>query len=305
MDLRKVLAERGLLWHPTRNDGLNPEEVLPGSRKRLWFQCDRGHEWKAPAYSIKSGTGCPYCSGRNAIPGETDLATTHPHLMAFWSEKNTLVPSQVMAGTHKKAWWVCAQGHEWEALIVSVATDGCGCPYCTGKRAIPGETDLATLRPDLMEQWDSEKNTLDPAGITLASHDKVWWRCALGHSWQSVVFSRTRKNAAGCPYCTGRLVLAGFNDLETLKPKLAQEWYQPLNGTLRPEDVTLGSNKKVWWQCSEGHVWQAYIYARTKPKGTGCPVCAGHTKPRSRNAAAAKKARPLSVAAERPGRVHA
>ena len=266
------------LWHPEKNGDLDPSEVMPGSNKLLWWKCERGHEWQARAYSIKAGCACPYCSGRLPIIGETDLATVHPELVKLWSPRNELLPTEVTAASHKKVWWVCEKGHEWETSIEIVARLGCGCPYCAGKLAIPGETDLATLRPDLMEQWDFEKNTLKPEAITIASHDKVWWKCELGHSWKAVVFSRTKENGSGCPYCTGRLVLSGFNDLATLKPKLAEQWYQPLNGELTPDKVTLGSNKKVWWQCSEGHVWQAYIYARTKPNGTGCPVCAGTVK---------------------------
>lgn len=279
-DIASAAPEMAKLWHPTRNGNLNPTDISPGSRKMIWWQCEKGHEWQARPYAIKAGSACPYCSGRYAIPGETDLASTHPQVLPFWSGKNTLSPTEVTAGSCKKVWWVCEKGHEWEALVFSVAMNGNSCPYCAGKRAIPGETDLVTLRPDLMEQWDHEKNTLNPSELTIASHNKVWWKCELGHSWKAEVFSRTREKAAGCPYCTGRLVLPGFNDLATLKPELAEEWYAPLNGDLKPEDVSLGSNKKVWWQCSEGHVWQAYIYARAKPNGTGCPVCAGVVKRR-------------------------
>lgn len=286
------------LWHPTRNGVLKPSDVMPGSNKKIWWQCEKGHEWRAPAYSVKAGCGCPYCFGRNAIPGETDLATVHPHLLKLWSPRNKLRPTEVTAASHKKVWWICEKGHEWEAKIDTVTVMGCGCPYCAGKRAIPGETDLATLRPDLMEQWDGEKNTLDPRKITVASHDRVWWKCELGHSWQAVVFSRTRENASGCPYCTGRRVLPGFNDLATQKPKLARQWYQPLNGELTPEQVTLGSNKKVWWQCSEGHVWQAFIFARAKKNGTGCPVCAGMVKKRQ------QKKQPHMKAEEAPAGIN-
>ena len=268
------------LWHPARNGALKPREVMPGSNRLLWWQCERGHEWQARAYTIKAGCACPYCSGRRPVKGETDLAAVHPHLVKMWSPRNKLLPTEVTAASHRKAWWICEKGHEWEAKIDTVTVIGCRCPYCAGKRAIPGETDLATLRPDLMEQWDFEKNTLKPDEITIASHDKVWWRCDLGHSWKAVVFSRTRERGAGCPYCTGRLVLPGFNDLATLKPKLAEEWYQTLNGELTPDQITLGSNKKVWWSCSEGHVWQAFIYARTRAKGSGCPVCTGMVKQR-------------------------
>ena len=274
-DIATVAPEMVRLWHPKRNGSLTPSDITPGSNKRLWWQCEKGHEWQARAYSIKAGGACPYCFGRYAIPGETDLATTHPYILKFWSDRNKLSPTEVTAGSHRKALWECEKGHVWEAVIVSVALGSCGCPYCAGKKAIPGETDLATLRPDLMKQWDSEKNTLNPGEVTVASHDKAWWKCELGHSWQAMVFSRTREQSARCPYCTGRKVLPGFNDLATLKPELAEQWYQPLNGELKPENVTLGSNKKVWWQCREGHVWQAFIYARAKKNGTGCPVCAG------------------------------
>lgn len=279
-DITAMAPEMARLWHPTKNGTLKPTDISPGSRKSVWWQCERGHVWQAQVYSVKSGCGCPYCSGRNAIPGETDLATTHPHLIRFWSKKNTLSPSEITAGSHKKVWWICEKGHEWDALVGTIALEGSGCPYCAGKRAIPGETDLATVKPELLEEWDYEKNTVNPGEILPSTHEKAWWKCALGHSWQAVVFSRTREQSASCPYCTGRKVLPGFNDLATLKPKVAQEWYQPLNGELKPEDVTLGSNKKVWWQCSDGHVWQAYIYARARRKGTGCPVCAGVVKQR-------------------------
>lgn len=281
-DISTAAREMAKLWHPTRNGDLKPTDVMPGSHKRLWWRCEKGHEWQAHAYAIKAGGACPYCSGRYPIPGETDLATTHPHLKKLWSDKNKLRPTEVTAGTNKKVLWVCEKGHEWEARVYSVALDGCGCPYCAGKLAIPGETDLATRRPDLMAQWDFEKNARAPTELTVADHEKAWWKCELGHSWQASVYSRTREKSAGCPYCTGRRVLPGFNDLATLKPALAKQWHPTLNGALKPEDVTLGSNKKVWWQCGEGHVWQAFVYARAKAKGTGCPVCAGSVSKRSK-----------------------
>ena len=40
---------------------------------------------------------------------------------------------------------------------------------------------------------------------------------------------------------------------------LAKEWHPTKNSSLTPKDVTAGSNKKVWWQCSRGHEWEAGI----------------------------------------------
>jgi len=272
--------EKATLWHPEKNAPLTPAHVTYGSKTRVWWRCPEGHEWQAAVYSVAAdGCGCPWCAGRYPIPGRTDLATTHPDIARMWHEKNKKSPHQVTSGSSRKAWWRCSRGHEWEAMISSVAVDGCGCPYCAGRRAIPGETDLLTLRPDVAAQWDPDRNgSLHPSQVLPSAHDKVFWLCDLGHSYQAVVFSRTREKPTGCPYCTGRKALAGFNDLATLKPKLAAQWHPELNAPLTAQMVTLGSNKHIWWQCSDGHVWRAAVYSRTRRKGSGCPVCQGTVK---------------------------
>ena len=35
--------------------------------------------------------------------------------------------------------------------------------------------------------------------------------------------------------------------------------------------VSIGSERRVWWKCSEGHEWQAYVHNRSR--GTKCPFC--------------------------------
>ena len=202
-----------------------------------------------------------------------------PNVLWHPTRNAPLKPTDVSGGSHKRVWWQCSCGHEWQAAVFSVVKDGNGCPYCAGRIPITGENDLATLYPHVAAQWDHDKNgKLSPDRVLPSAHDKVWWRCAQGHSWQAAVFSRTGKRPGGCPYCTGRKVLAGYNDLGTVMPNLAKEWYQPLNGALTPAELSVGSNRRVWWQCGEGHVWQAAVYSRTRRKASGCPVCAGMTK---------------------------
>lgn len=283
MTLADILKDTaGVRWHPTRNPGLYPESLTGGSHKKVWWQCAQGHDWEAPVYSVAlNGSGCPRCSGLLPIPGETDLETLCPQVAALWDrERNgSLTPGELTPGSKRKVWWRCPQGHSWEASVYSTALDGTGCPWCAGKLPIPGETDLATLHPEIAAQWDREKNgDLTPESLLPSSHEKVWWRCCMGHSWQAPPFSRTREKGSGCPYCTGKKVLPGFNDLAAKHPALASQWYQSLNGDLHPTDVTPGSNKKVWWRCRENHVWQAAVYSRTRKNASGCPVCAGTVK---------------------------
>ena len=55
----------------------------------------------------------------------------------------------------------------------------------------------------LMQEWDWEKNTLDPATLGFQSNQKVWWKCKYGHSWEAKISNRY--NGRGCPVCRCRL----------------------------------------------------------------------------------------------------
>lgn len=121
-----------------------------------------------------------------------------------------------------------------------VRSEGSGCPYCAGRKVLPGFNDLETLYPDVAAQWHREKNgPLSPRDVSTGSKIRIWWRCPEGHSWQSPVASRTAWGH-GCPVCAGRKVLKGFNDLKTLCPGVASQWHPSLNGALTPEMVTPG-----------------------------------------------------------------
>ncbi len=142
------------------------------------------------------------------------------------------------------------------------------------RRGRKGQADLTKTHPQLIGEWDFARNEgLQPEDVSKGCEQQVWWVCSKGHSYKARIFAR----AAGtqCPYCTGKSVLAGFNDLATTDPDLAGEWYAPLNGQVTPETVSRGSHRKVWWRCREGHVWQAAVYSRTRACAAGCPYCAG------------------------------
>lgn len=263
-------------WDGEKNVDLRPGDVSHGSHQKVWWRCEQGHEWQAVVKSRSLGSGCPVCTGRVVLAGINDLASTDPVLAEEWHrEKNgSLKPEHVRAGTEKKVWWQCEKGHEWQATVYSRAR-GAGCPVCAGKIVADGENDLASLFPQLCEEWDSEKNApLKPEHVTAYSNRRVWWRCSQGHSWQAAVAARSAR-ASNCPYCSGRKVLPGFNDLKSVYPLIATQWNPTRNGSLTPDMVTSGSSKKVWWRCEEGHEWKAVISSRTGARRHGCPFCAG------------------------------
>jgi len=194
-------------------------------------------------------------------------------VMKEWDfEKNDSLgfnPEKIGIGSHYKVWWKCQEGHSWQAIISNRTRLGRGCPYCSHQLPIKGETDLATCYPELAKEWHPYKNDLKPDEVMPGTHKKAWWICSRGHEWQAEVKSRT--TGVGCPYCAGKKVLKGFNDLATLNPDLAAEWHPTKNEELTPEDVTVSSGKKVWWLCKNKHEYAATVDSRRR--GTGCPHC--------------------------------
>jgi hypothetical protein len=184
-------------------------------------------------------------------------------------EKNgNLTPEDVTHGSCRKVWWMCKYGHEWQA-VVKGRKKGSGCPVCFQKRATQ-EFNLRVKYPEIANEWHPEMNgNLTPEDVTPGSSKKVWWKCKCGHQWQAQV--NARKKGTGCPVCAGRRPGPDHN-LRVLYPEIATEWHPEKNGNLTPEDVTPGSNKKVWWLCENGHEWETVVKGRTS-RGTGCPLC--------------------------------
>jgi len=263
-------------WHPTKNGRLTPSDVTAGSNRKAWWLCDKGHEWNANILNRNNGIGCPYCSGKAAC-ADNCLATLNPELANQWHpiKNGNLTAKDVTLHSAKKVWWVCNKGHEWEAAVYW-RSNGNGCPYCSGNM-VCNDNCLATMNPELAKQWHPTKNgSLTPRDVTRGSHTKAWWLCEKGHEYQAVI--KDRYYGHGCPYCCGKAV-CDDNCLATLNPDLAKEWHPTKNGSLTPKDVTIGSNKKVWWICDKGHKWLATTYGRNR--GSGCPKCRSLKKPQS------------------------
>lgn len=261
-------------WDYEKNGEKTPANYIVRSGERVWWKCKRNHSWEAVIASRTGNkyVGCPYCSGLLPIEGETDLLTTNPELISEWNyEKNTLLtPNMVKAGSSDKVWWICDKGHEWQAVISSRTVNESGCPFCSGRYAIQGENDLMSVDSPLLKEWNYDRNgRLTPSDFKEHSARKIWWKCKKGHEWCSSISDRSRGD--GCPYCSGKRVLVGFNDLAHINPYIAKEWNYEKNGNKIPQKYTCKSGIKVWWKCEKGHEWKTSISNRSR--GDGCPKC--------------------------------
>ena len=335
-------------WHPQNNGEKTPSDFSAGSHTKVWWLCAKGHEWLTSIEArtrLAGPTSCPYCSGRQVIPGQNDLGTVAPSLASQFSAKNKVSVSAVNPTSKTNYIWVCPHGHEWTGTAKS-RTAGRDCPICDGKVLTSGENDLATKLPELAEYWDFEKNKQKPSDVSASARNsfqwtcskghewrstiytlvknptcprcrnadgrpkaqrigssfpslekewnsvknfgltfssmgisdvmKYWWICDKGHEWQAAISNRTRgrNGGTGCPVCANRVIVVGYNDLETTDPSISREWNTLRNSPLTARDIVAGAAKKYWWICDKGHEWQAAPRFRTRNVGAhGCPYC--------------------------------
>ncbi len=135
---------------------------------------------------------------------------------------------------------------------------------------------MQTVNPQLASEWNYEKNgQLKPTDVFSSASAKVWWICMRGHEWKASVNSRSNGN--GCPYCSGRRILSGYNDFATKRPDLIEEWLHEKNKHIDPTQIGCGSGVKAWWKCRKcGNEWKTSISNRVM--GRDCPVCSRKKK---------------------------
>ena len=213
------------------------------------------------------------------------LELLYPEIAREWDyERNELYPSDYKANSGEKVHWICPKGHRYTQAINRRTWRYDGCSICSGNRAEAGINDLGTVKTELMEEWDFDKN-LDvyPTEVTAMSNRKVWWKCReCGHCWKATICNRTR--GSGCPKCrykrstqtrAGKAIRYKAS-LGECFPELLKEWdYEKNTNIADPMRVTPGSAIKVWWKCKEcGHEWMATINNRRR--GSGCLICSHH-----------------------------
>ena len=255
---------------------VDPEQarqVAAGSAKKLLWRCtsEPTHTWLAPVRN-RTGvgraklTGCPHCLGRNPRDPQRKPTLTEISSPLLAEAVDPLFAGSLSLGSGRLvSWWCddCGGGHEF-SMSVRQRVRGQGCPVKAGVQILPGVNDLATTHPVLAAQL------LDPALATTLSRGSEaapQWRCEVGHQWSATIFSRVQ--GTNCPVCSNKQILAGFNDLQTLRPDLAA---QLVNRSLAAT-LSVGSSTIVEWRCprSMEHVWEARVASRAA--GSACPYC--------------------------------
>jgi hypothetical protein len=189
-----------------KNQPLTPRDLIAGTSEVLWWICQsENHSYQVDGmHRVTQGAGCPVCASVQILPGYNDMATKAPELIPhFHPTKNfPRTPENLAYRSNIKLWWQCELGHEYQAKPGNRLQDGgLGCPVCSTHQVLAGYNDLATTRPDLLDQWHPTKNgDKKPTQYAAGSNKKVWWKCDQNHEWFAYVNLRAKGRA--CPRCS-------------------------------------------------------------------------------------------------------
>jgi hypothetical protein len=241
--LQEIAAQKGgcCLAHDYKN-----------SSHRVRWKCVSGHEWLAPASSIRAGHWCPVCARNQRLKLEEvrQIARERGGMCLSTSYKNGSTPLL----------WVCKFGHRWKACAANVKSGrrrkGSWCRECYNwrrrfheKRSIGAMKGLATARGGtcLSEEY-------------LGSKTKLTWKCAFGHRWEAAPSYVVQ--GTWCPVCARnqRLSLRQFQDIAARR------------GGWCLSEIYVNERTRLRWCCADGHEWEA-VPNKIK-RGSWCPACA-------------------------------
>lgn len=253
------------------NNIWKPDELFYDSRRWLKWICNTCHgEYGAYVKEIVNGKECPFCSEKYPLPGFNTLAVKHPDIAAIWSEKNEISADETLVNGNN-AVWTCPVCHgDYNAPINKVVDGNADCPYCNGRKLLPGFNSLATKYPDIAAMW-SDKNNLS-ADQTLPNTTMAFWTCPTCHGDYPARINKVINGKVECPYCNNKKVLPGFNSLAVKYPDIANMWSKQ---NKLSADHVLPNTYVATWTCPICHEDYSARIIDVINGVTDCPYCSG------------------------------
>ncbi len=280
-DLFTKCPEAKIYWDFDMNPlNVVPTKLLINSTYVAHFKCEEGHKFRKKIKCFVKNPVCKKCT-------TSTLSDYSPEALQEWDDERNvgMTPETVSVRSDKEAYFVCRFNpkHKYNRRIGKVLDRKykfIGCPYCNGSKVFPGETDFFTKCPEAKEFWDYDNNPIDLDPTKLFPHSKVkaHFICQNGHEFikRIVDFTRTPR----CLECEPRQYSGHISkSLREHSSEATRDWAYSLNGSLTPDNVSYGSDKKAWFICIENpkHIYPRTINAVINSNGQyiGCPYCNG------------------------------
>jgi len=270
-------------WHPTKNKDLKPEQLHPGTRKKVWFICPKGHEYKTQVqFRTRSGSGCPFCTNSTSrhelrILSEIELLfkDTEHRKKIKGHEFDVFVPSLNLAIEYDGGYW-----HEKKE-----DADRLKNKFCKNENIFLIRVRQLPLKK--IEKQDiivTKKRELDKQDLNMIIDEiKKYYPNNKNRNLFNLYFlERNFQNENAFGKYKNYLPSPPLKkSLLTTHPKISSFWEFEKNYPLKPENFSHGSNRKVFWKCTKGHIFEKSIDSITR--GEWCPYCAGKRVSKTNN----------------------
>jgi hypothetical protein len=256
-------------WSFETNKEIDPKLSFPSSNKAAYFYCTKLFECGCPhifeskisdvvTTVFKRGkNGCPFCmkGGKDKkFCIHESLEGKHPEIAKYWDfgKNGDILPSQVLPNCNDEFFWncdgcpKCGLIHSYKSSPNTKLSRNTGCSYCVeGTQSVCPCSSVAVLYPNLLEEWDDEKNSKDINlyQISKGSKREFNWICIINknHRWVASISNRTY-HESGCPDCYRESLVDWNTKLQNIKQELEIVVYRII-----PNNDT--KCIKVWGHC--------------------------------------------------------
>lgn len=245
------------------------------SSEKILVQCQEcNHEWWVSPTNLLNGSNCPECSKRLQ---SQNIAKTHSEYVEDLYKVNPNIDViGEYKGSRKKIRCKCKiDGYEWN-VVADTLLHGHGCPKCYERSRTSGI--YAKTHEAFIEKFNTENphaKDIEILGRYKNSKTKILCKCKI-HNYEWSTFPSTLYKAKGCPVCTNYRVVAGLNDIATIRPDLVKYFIDPNDAT----KYTKSSNQRLTFKCPDCGYEKEMTIGCLSYDGFACNMCSdGFTYP--------------------------
>lgn len=243
------------------NTNIIPLEKYIDCKTPIFHKClIDNNEWKISPLNTLHGEGCPICGHQKTISKQRKSHEQYVQELSVINPNIEVLEPYINYST--KIFHRCRiDDYIWKVSPTSILKNGC--PKCSSVAKVTHE--------DYCKRLKIINPNIKPIEHYVNMKTNILHKCKIdGYEWNLKPLNAIK--GRGCPVCSNKIIIEGYNDFQSTHPNIAKDWNWELN-KIKPTEIASGSNKDVWWTCPIcNHNYKAKISNRVY-NDLQCPQC--------------------------------
>ena len=208
------------------------------------------------------------------------MFSEHPK-SKFWSNRNLFKPNEVALNSHKKFWFDCECGHEFEKCLLNINQGDTWCPYCYNRK-LCGKCEICYNKSFASHPksscW-SEENSITPNLVLKGSEKKFYFNCDKCQHKLFISLKKISSQGRWCSFCSHQKLCENIECKMCFNNSFASvERSKYLNDkSVNPRYLFKSTNKIYKFDCDNcNKVFPCQLSDITK--GVWCSFCVNKTE---------------------------